>query len=65
MRIVEEDDEPVLYVEIKEGRRWMRIAKRYSGQNWINLEPGYAVSGSEPGGDYSAIHIDYCPVEAH
>jgi|SRR5215813_4295312 len=42
--------EPVLSVDIKRKGKWLRIAKRYSGQNWINLEPGYTVRGSEPGG---------------
>jgi hypothetical protein len=66
MRLVKEDDDLILCVEVKEGRCWIRIAKRYSGQNWINLEPGYAVSGSEPGGDYNAICIEHDPnIGAH
>jgi hypothetical protein len=49
--------EPVLYVEVG-GKR---IAKRYSGQNWISLEPGYTVRGSEPGTDYNKLEIEYQP----
>jgi hypothetical protein len=53
-------DEPmVLTVEVKREGKWVRIAKRYSGQNWINLEPGYTVRGSEPGGSYDSIEIEY------
>jgi hypothetical protein len=61
MRCVVENDELVLYCEIKERGRFIPVAKRYSGKNWINLEPGYRVSGSEPGGDYSTICIEYDP----
>jgi hypothetical protein len=53
--------EPVLSVDIKRKGKWLRIAKRYSGQNWINLEPGYTVRGSEPGGAPNAIYIEYTP----
>jgi hypothetical protein len=53
--------EPVLSVDIKRRGQWVRIAKRYSGQHWINLEPGYTVSGSEPGGAPNAIYIEYTP----
>jgi hypothetical protein len=60
MRLVEEDGDVVLYV-IVDGTR---IAKRYSGENWINLEPGYTVRGSEPGGDYGSLTIEYTPVTA-
>jgi hypothetical protein len=42
----------------------VRIAKRYSGQNWVSLEPGYTVRGSEPGTDYDAIEIEYTPANA-
>jgi hypothetical protein len=55
-----EDQEPVLYVET----RGKRIAKRYSGQNWISLEPGYTVRGSEPDGDYNSLTIEYRRDEA-
>jgi hypothetical protein len=57
LEFVEEGGDLVLYVEI-DGKR---IAKRYSGQNWIALEPGYTVRGSEPGGDYNKIEIEYRP----
>jgi hypothetical protein len=50
-----EDDVPVLYVETQ-GKR---IAKRYSRRNWISLERGYTVRGSEPGADYNKIEIEY------
>ena len=49
--------EPVLSVDIKRKGKWLRIAKRYSGQNWISLEPGYTARGTEPGTDYSTIEI--------
>jgi hypothetical protein len=66
LRFTIEDGEPMLYCEIKEGKRYKPIAKRPSGKTWINLEPGYAVSGSEPGSDYNAICIDHNPnVGAH
>jgi len=54
MVAVEEEGEVVLYVEV-DGKR---IAKRYSGQG---LEPGYTVRGSEPGGDYNTVTIEYNP----
>jgi len=57
---VVEDGEPVLYVEY----HGKRIAKRYSQQHWISLEPGFSVSGSEPGGDYSRIYIEFDPSRA-
>jgi hypothetical protein len=60
LEFVEEDGEPVLYVEV-EGKR---IAKRYSGQNWIALEPGYTVRGSEPGASYDTIEVEYDPTKA-
>jgi hypothetical protein len=53
--------EPVLTVDVKRKGKWLRIAKRYSGQNWISLEPGYAVRGGEPGGAPNAIYIEYTP----
>jgi hypothetical protein len=53
--------EPVLTVDVKRKGKWLRIAKRYSGQNWISLEPGYAFRGSEPGGAPNAIYIEYTP----
>jgi hypothetical protein len=45
MQAVLEDGEPVLYVVF----RGERIAKRFSGERWIILQAGYAVSGSQPG----------------
>jgi len=65
LRFTIEDGEPMLYCEIREGKRYKPIAKRPSGKSWINLEPGYAVSGSEPGADYSTICIDCTPVATH
>jgi RNA polymerase subunit RPABC4/transcription elongation factor Spt4 len=60
LRLVEEDDDVVLVLE-KDHRR---IAKRYSGGNWIVLEPGYKVFGSEPGTDYNSITIEFDASEA-
>lgn len=57
LRIVEENGEAVLYVE----KDFKRIAKRYSGGNWIALEPGYTVRGSEPGTDYNSITVEFDP----
>jgi hypothetical protein len=51
----------VLAVDVKRKGKWVRIAKRYSGQNWISLEPGYTVRGSEPSGASNAIYIEYTP----
>jgi hypothetical protein len=60
LQFVEEDGVPVLYCVV-DGKR---IAKRYSGQQWISLEPGYTVRGSEPGGDYSRVSVEYNPDHA-
>ncbi len=57
LRLVEENGDVVLYVEF-DGKR---IAKRYSGQGWISLEPGYTVHGSEPGADYDTVEVRYDP----
>jgi hypothetical protein len=65
LRYTIEGDAPVLLCEVKFGKRYRPIAKRYPGKNWINVEPGYAVTGSEPGTDYGSICIEYTPVEAH
>jgi hypothetical protein len=54
----------VLSVDINRKGKWVRVAKRYPGQNWINLEPGYTVRGSEPGTDYGGIEIEYTPANA-
>jgi hypothetical protein len=60
---VEENGDLVMYCEVKETRRspFKRIARRYSGENWVSLEPGYAVRGSEPGTNYNTIEIEYTP----
>jgi len=60
LRFVEENDDLVLYVE----KDFRRIAKRYSGGNWIILEPGYRVFGSEPGANYNKLTIEFDPNEA-
>jgi hypothetical protein len=60
MKFVAEDGDLVLYVIVG----GVRIAKRYSGKNWIALEPGYTVRGSEPGGDYGIIEVEYTSVAA-
>jgi hypothetical protein len=59
------EERPVLYCEIKDGKHYRPIAKRLSGENWINLEPSYAVTDSAPGSDYSTICIEHTPVGAH
>ena len=64
LRFTLEGEEPVLHCQIKERGRFITIAKRYSGKNWISVEPGFAVRGSEPGSDYSAIEIEYDPASA-
>jgi hypothetical protein len=64
MRFTVENGEPVLYCEVKGRGRFIPIAKRYSGENWISVEPGYTVRGSEPGSDYSTIEIEYSPARA-
>jgi hypothetical protein len=64
LRFISEDDDLVLYCEIKQGRRFVPIAKRYSGKNWINLEPGFVVRGSEPGASNDTIEIQYIPINA-
>jgi hypothetical protein len=60
MEFVEENGDLVLCVEV-DGKR---IAKRYSGQNWISLEPGYTVRGSEPGASNDTVEIEYDPTKA-
>jgi hypothetical protein len=62
LRIITEVEGPMLYCEIKEGKHYKPIAKRPPGKYWINLEPGYVVSGGGAGGDYSTICIDYVGV---
>jgi len=63
-RFAEEGDDLVLYCEIKKCGRFMPIAKRYPRKNWLNIEPGYVVRGTEPGGDYNTIEIEYSPMNA-
>lgn len=66
LMFVEENDDLVLYCEVKETRRspYKPIARRYSGENWVSLEPGYTVRGSEPGTDYNTVSIEYDPTSA-
>jgi hypothetical protein len=52
----EEDDDLVLFCEVN-GKP---IAKRYSGENWLSLEPGWTVRGGEPV-NYDTIEIEYSP----
>ena len=59
LNIVEENDAPVMYLEAY-GKQ---IAKRYPGERWISLEPGYTVRGGEPG-DYDDPSIEYDPGHA-
>lgn len=63
LSFVAKNDDVVLYCEIKETRRdrFKRIARRYSGQTWESLEPGYTVRGSTSGTDYKHIEIEYDP----
>jgi hypothetical protein len=60
LQFVEEDGVPVLYCMV-DGKR---IAKRYSKQHWISLEPGYTVRGSEPGTDRKTLTVEYNPINA-
>jgi hypothetical protein len=64
LRFVAEKGEVVLYCEVKMGKRFVPIAKRYSQQNWIGLEPGYTVRGSEPGTSSNTISITYSATNA-
>jgi hypothetical protein len=64
LRFAIKGDEAVLYCEIKQGGRFRPIAKRYSGKAGLNIEPGYVVRGTEPGGDYNTISIEYIPTNA-
>jgi hypothetical protein len=57
--IILEFDGHMFYVEVA-GRR---IAKRASGESWIILEPGFTVTGCEPG-SYDTITVEYDPVKA-
>ena len=61
---VENGEQVVVYCEVKKRGRFIPIAKRYSGKNWISIEPGYTVRGSEPGSDYKTIEIEYNPIDA-
>jgi hypothetical protein len=54
VEFTEEDGEPIVYVEF-DGKR---IAKRYPGDEWISLAPGYTVSGCEGDSDvYNNLRI--------
>jgi hypothetical protein len=59
LEIVAKGNDRMLYIEVA-GRR---IAKRASGESWIILEPGFTVSGGEPGA-YGAITVAYDPDKA-
>jgi hypothetical protein len=52
----EEDDDLVLFCEV-DGKP---IAKRYSGESWLILEPGWTVLGGGPG-NYGTIELIYDP----
>jgi len=60
LRFVEENGDLVLYLE----KDFKKIAKRYPRGNWIVLEPGYKVCGSEPGTNYSKLVVEFDPCEA-
>jgi hypothetical protein len=59
LRVTEENGAPVMYLEAD----GVQIAKRYPGERWINLEPGYTVHGGEPG-DGELPSIEYDPTHA-
>src|SRR5215471_1379722 len=57
------EDQPMLYVDAKlDGQNFTTLAKRYPGKKWINLVPGFRVSGSEPGGKRNQLIIEPVPV---
>jgi hypothetical protein len=56
IRYVEEGAEPVVYLDYG-GRP---IAKRHPRASWISLEPGWIVTGAEPG-SYDTISVEYDP----
>jgi hypothetical protein len=60
LEAVIENGEQVLYV-VADGKR---IAKRYSGQGWVNIEPGYVVHGGEPGNYGTGIEVEYVSANA-
>jgi hypothetical protein len=57
LQLVEEDGVPVLYCVVDS----KRIAKRYSKQQWISLEPGYTVRRSKPD---NTLTVEYDPIGA-
>jgi hypothetical protein len=59
VQFVEENGEGILYVEV-EGKR---VARRRSGEQWVNIEPGYTVRGCEPG-NYDWLEIESSPADA-
>jgi len=60
LKCVIENGEPVLYCEF-DGRR---IARRLPGENWVSLERGCKVRGSEPGGNYKTLEVVFSPTSA-
>ena len=62
LNFTREEGEPMLYCELKDGRRWKRIARRAPGERWTGLDPNYTVSGAEPGDhDLDNLTIEYTP----
>ena len=56
----DERGEPVIYCYLAGSKL---IAKRYAGQRWISVEPGYTVRGGEPG-NYDRIEVEYRSIGA-
>lgn len=56
LKIGRENGRAVLYC-VLDGRR---IAKRYQGESWTVLEPGYTVKGGEPG-NYMPLIVERTP----
>jgi hypothetical protein len=52
-----EGERTVWYCEL-DGRR---IARRYVGERWVSLEPGFTVRGSEPGNYHEKLTVEYRP----
>jgi hypothetical protein len=57
IEFAEEDGKRVVYV-VFQGER---IAKRYSDERWIILQPGYWVWGSQPGDPPDELWIEWLP----
>jgi hypothetical protein len=65
VRLGSDSGEPMLFCEVKFGKRYVPIARRPAGQRWISLEPGWTVCGGEPG-NYDRMSIEFAPVvEVH